>query len=677
MQTEAVNEKKIRYCIITKNSHDLDCAARMESVGFYQWLNVFDGEIYESGAILPGLKDGDFDLIHVRVTPQNLQLIHDIKNCIGEKSKTRLVVSMDVPYKYWNKKFVDLKRLEEAVKRADLVLATEYTICRALESLSAKPVYELQYPADLNKIRSSIENNENIGRENVINVLYKHKIGSFLWLKSFMKRFTYKVRVIFYKDYDERLVKKLEKYGVEAVICHNEEEFCNALAQAFVFVAPYGYSNYGKWVIYAAALGVLTIGNHLLDSSRRCYPFIYTDVYSMRACKKAAYFRMVDREYLNYICENASKKVEYYNWYNMKDRFLNILSRETGESKFVNSESVSKDKEAVVFSRDICHLWGKTDFTYNLNELMVVCLVKNGMEYMEAFLNHYNSLGVKHFVFIDNCSTDGTVEYLINRENITVFKTQLLHKHYENEIRRTVIESLMKNRWCLCVDIDEFFDYPCSDKITVSQFLDYLNRNKYTAVIVYMLDMFSKESEASDMTENYELTEKYCYYDISGIKKEGYLKHNPNFCKYNLLSKGKMKNYYGGVRRKRFGKRAAKYMLIKHPLMFIDRNIEPVTDPHYCNKAYIADVNCLLKHYKFTDTFKTRLGKMVNDYSFFGKAEHEEYSRILESQGGINLFTSSARKLDNIEELCKSGFLKVSRAYREHVKGNELSGGKG
>ena len=42
-------------------------------------------------------------------------------------------------------------------------------------------------------------------------------------------------------------------------------------------------------------------------------------------------------------------------------------------------------------------------------------------------------------------------------------------------------------------DIDEFFDFPGSDVMELREFLDYLNRNQFTAVMTQLLDMFSDQ----------------------------------------------------------------------------------------------------------------------------------------------------------------------------------------
>ena len=91
-------------------------------------------------------------------------------------------------------------------------------------------------------------------------------------------------------------------------------------------------------------------------------------------------------------------------------------------------------------------------------------------------------------------------------------------------MKRYLAERFSTGRWNPCADIDELFDYPFSERLSLDDFLGYLNANKYAVVVAQMLDMFSDlpltelQSRANDR-----LSEKYGFYDISSIDKEEYL----------------------------------------------------------------------------------------------------------------------------------------------------------
>jgi len=651
-----------KYGILTNEPEDIVNNEMTNAVGFYQWLNVFAGKAFFAKDILSSLKDGDFDLIHVRLTPENLSLITGIREKLGESCNTKLAVSMDYRIEAFKNSGFDVKLLKQVLSKADVLFGTEYTICRELEKYTCKVVYELPHPADISKLNAYAEHRK---ENEYLSIIVDGKVKYTFLDRYWTRKYGLKLRFVFVGNVNPKEVEKLKRKKAQIVVCKSEDELLKEIIKGAIAVPSKAY-DYGKMMIYAAATGGTAVGNIHFDASRRCYSVLYIRKERFLNYMPAFRFGLRDTSVVQYIRENAQHKVNHFNWGNMQNRLLSLLIRETGDLRFEKDiNSLVTNDGGPVFLKDIYYLYGKKKFSLKRDELGLVCLVKNGMGYIDAFLRHYRFLGVKHMVFVDNGSTDGLLEFLKDQEDVTVYRTELLHKHYENEMRRTIIEALFKNSWCLSVDIDELFDYPSSESVPISGFLGYLNSNHYTAVVSYMLDMFSKGSE-DDKEE--ELTQKYCYYDISNIQKSGYFSQNINYCNYNVLSDKSMKCYYGGVRKSRFNPKGSVYMLIKHPLMFIDEKLEPVTDPHYCNKAYIADVNGVLKHYKFTSEFKDRLNRMVDDYSFYGRNEHEEYLRVLKEEGDIVLYSPSAKKFSTVNQLVEDGFLKVSKKYLNYIK---------
>src|SRR5919112_882170 len=95
------------------------------------------------------------------------------------------------------------------------------------------------------------------------------------------------------------------------------------------------------------------------------------------------------------------------------------------------------------------HLYGPEEVAYEADELVVVCLVRDGRPYVKSFVEHYLSMGVKHIFFLDNGSTDGTVEALKGYENVTVLRTALPYKEYEYSLKQYLVARFgKKGRWC-------------------------------------------------------------------------------------------------------------------------------------------------------------------------------------------------------------------------------------
>ena len=305
------------------------------------------------------------------------------------------------------------------------------------------------------------------------------------------------------------------------------------------------------------------------------------------------------------------------------------------------------------------HVHGPTKVAYEDDELLVICVVRNGEDYVQPFMAHYRALGARHLVFLDNGSTDGTVDRLSRYDGVTVFETDAPYERYENSMKRYLAERFSTGRWNLIADIDELFDFPYSDRIGLRELLRYLNSHGYTAVAAQMLDMFAdRPLNASSVEAGEDLTSTYRYYDISDILKSG----------HPLLELGHLgiKFHRGGIRRSVFGTLNG---LTKVALVRMDGRLQPFVAWHHVRNARFADVSCVLRHYPFLPSFYQKVQDAVETgrYGRLTSDEYAAYWAVLARQPDLNLRRDTAREWSSLEALIESGFLVVSPAYRRWV----------
>ena len=329
------------------------------------------------------------------------------------------------------------------------------------------------------------------------------------------------------------------------------------------------------------------------------------------------------------------------------------------------------------------HLYGPEEVHYREDELVVVCLVRDGRPYVRSFVEHYLSLGVKHIFFLDNGSTDGTVEALKKYDNVTILRSKLPYKNPKGGLGGT--EALFKQylidrfgkkgRWCLCADIDELFDYPYSDVISLSSLLGYLTEKSYTAVAAQMLDMFSEEpllGRASDPDEP--LQKRHRFYDTSNISRRSVkeLRHLHN--RNNALENDEIEFFSGGIRSTLFRTTS---LLTKFPLVFSDGRVKPFDrSSHWVDNARIADITCVLFHYKFLDGyFQKQAAQAVREGQYHNEsARYKKYLKVLDRNPTLQLKRESARELKSVNDLVENGFLVVSEEYMMLVYDEERKG---
>ncbi len=315
------------------------------------------------------------------------------------------------------------------------------------------------------------------------------------------------------------------------------------------------------------------------------------------------------------------------------------------------------------------HLHGPKNIPYCSDELVVVCLVRDGRPYLKSFVEHYFALGVKHIILLDNGSTDDTVSAAQSYENVTILQTKLPFKEYKHSLRHYLIARFgKKGRWVLCVDQDELFDYPYSDVIGLSSFLKYLTERSYTAVVAQMLDMFPEQPVLhASAGEDEPLKELHRFYDISNVTKQDYYTSGGAS---NTLASADIRFYRDGINRPLFGHSG---LLTKHPLIFLDDKIRPIhPHGHWVGRARVADITCVLFHYKFIGDFYERAVQLVREESH-GPAtrRYRRYLETLERNPKLQIKQETARELKGVNDLVDNRFLVVSRDYLAFVEAEE------
>ncbi|HEX3043690.1 MAG TPA: glycosyltransferase family 2 protein [Bacillota bacterium] len=658
----------MKYAILISGNQDKETAYDA-SAEFYQWLKVFGGQVIQGEDGLNSLQDGVYDLIHIRLTGANLALIHQVREKLGPDSRTKIILSLDIPVQYWPREFEQPDRLQQAISRADFVFATEYPIARALEEKVGRKVYEIPYPVNPGGIKPG----PNGVPDNGITILD----GLGVNLKKYLVPLHFfqpdlKIRVLAVGIANTGDLRYYRKKNIDFISCATKNELDEKLGDNRFLLIPKTHPiNHNVFievqnlVVKAAFQGTILLGETPVEAMRRCYPELTGAPVRNYLL---IYWRLKDNPpKMNFLMETAKTKAAYYHPENLQKRFLDLLYQETRDPRFHNH--TLKTKLPLIF-KHIHHVYGETTVNYHHEEFVIVCLVKNGAEYIEAFMEHYQRLGARHFFFIDNESSDQTVPLLKQYQKVTIYETALPFKQYQCEICRAVIEEHCHDNWVLCVDIDEWFDYPYSNRISMGLFLRYLNCHKYTAVLSYLLDMFAKELIFSPDTPEKDLVSTYCYYDPSNLRKSCYQKSFIAYSCYNRLADPKMKNFSGGIRGSFFKAKESGYLLTKHPLIFVDSKIEPLVHPHFCNKAFVADVNGVIKHYKFISTFKDKVIQSleIKNLPYYGEKEYQEYFKVIKDQPKLSLYSRRTRKLEQVEQLVNGGFLRVSKSYQAYVK---------
>lgn len=292
---------------------------------------------------------------------------------------------------------------------------------------------------------------------------------------------------------------------------------------------------------------------------------------------------------------------------------------------------------------------------------IVLCLYKDGEYFIESFMEHYLNLGFEEFVFIDNCSKDDSIDLLKNYD-VTIVQSKLPYSKYKWAFKQFLVHDFGVNVWSLYVDIDELWEYPGLEKISLEEYFEYLNHNNYNAAAAMMLDMFADiPLKDLDSLENDDLKKIYPYFDNTSLKIIPYKKA------YNTTNHKETNRFSEGVHKQFFG--VDSIYLSKIPLIKWDPSISVHETSHESTFVNIADVSGLLLHYKFVKGFEKKIAKILEENNYWNSsAVYAKYAKIMAKNPSLNLKTKSSTFYKNPEQLEREKIVWIGEEYRKLMK---------
>ncbi|MEM8631171.1 MAG: glycosyltransferase family 2 protein [Pseudomonadota bacterium] len=125
-------------------------------------------------------------------------------------------------------------------------------------------------------------------------------------------------------------------------------------------------------------------------------------------------------------------------------------------------------------------------------DVLLASTIFNEADRLPYFLRYYRTLGVRHFLFVDNGSDDGSGDYLTRQADVSVWSAQASYKRarFGMDWINGLLSSYAHGHWVLTVDADEFFVYPFADSRPIDALTDWLEDSALRTFSAMLIDMY-------------------------------------------------------------------------------------------------------------------------------------------------------------------------------------------
>lgn len=126
--------------------------------------------------------------------------------------------------------------------------------------------------------------------------------------------------------------------------------------------------------------------------------------------------------------------------------------------------------------------------------ILAFSTIRNEKPRLRYFLRYYRGLGVDHFLFVDNGSTDGGPEYLAGEPDVSLWRTDAGYRdsRFGTDWMNWLKFRFGHGHWTLTLDPDEFLVYPFCDTRPLPALCDWLDQSGIRTFGTLLLDMYPK-----------------------------------------------------------------------------------------------------------------------------------------------------------------------------------------
>jgi hypothetical protein len=256
----------------------------------------------------------------------------------------------------------------------------------------------------------------------------------------------------------------------------------------------------------------------------------------------------------------------------------------------------------------------------------VVACLRNEVQILPSFLNHYRRMGVEAFLIADNGSDDGTLDLLADAPDVALFSvdTEYSQSHFGVAWQQALLSNFRVGAWSLVADADEFLVWSEDPAASLPDLLGLPAFQTADAARVLMLDMYP-QGPLSGVT----LTSGDPFGETGMVDRQPFLRGSTGrgpFTDAEVLTSALRHRLIPGSRPELFV--AQKYALLRYrPWMRLSAGL------HFVAGIRAVPQDLLFAHFKYTAAFRNKAVTEVQRRQHFNNAEEYQKYLALLSEG--------------------------------------------
>lgn len=370
------------------------------------------------------------------------------------------------------------------------------------------------------------------------------------------------------------------------------------------------------------------------------------------------------------IIESAARRFFFTGYYGYSKVAIPIIYKRSfkrGELRYLSKEDFSVWKQSMLsmlkeycfaghglrltqviytFANARIEVIRKTSPCSSENPIVILC-VKNDLRRIQMLVEHYRSLGVEKFAFMDNGSDDGTFEWLLEQPDIDLYRCL---ERYQTKVKEGWINRIISHygfdRWYVVTDSDELMVYQGMEQSSLSELTKKLSHKGVKRVKGLTLDTYTDGNmfgESEDIRRDYRWIDKDSYREAEAV-----------------LGKERFKYFIGGPR---YRLMHATVSLSKHPLVYWERGTIS-DDAHFQYPHDLINTSpCYagILHYKFIDKDLDEFNRRARKKSGFaaGGLYYKKYMDYFRDRKDAGFMYEGSIEFDSSKALEKIHLIKT------------------